>query len=88
MKRVALSLALVAVLGQLILPPMAMAERIPGDCNLDGVVDFTDFLILAPNYETEGDWEDGDFEGDGWVGDFDFAELQSTFGGSESDWDP
>lgn len=46
---------------------------LPGDANRDGVVNFTDLLTLARNYNTTGrTWSDGDFTGDGLVN---FADL-------------
>jgi hypothetical protein len=39
-----------------------------GDANLDGRVDYADFLILKANFGKSGRWwEDGDFNGDGKV---------------------
>lgn len=46
---------------------------LPGDTNLDGVVDFADLVVLARNYGmTSATWEQGDFDGDGKV---DFSDL-------------
>ena len=50
----------------------------PGDANLDGVVDFADFQILAANYSQSGRWwEQGDFNHDGVVDDLDLEALVS-----------
>jgi len=52
----------------------------PGDANLDGVVDFNDFLVIAANYNQEGSWSRGDFNGDGFVDFADFLALSRNFG--------
>jgi hypothetical protein len=49
------------------------ASHAAGDCNLDGVVDFTDFQILAANFGGDGEkdkrwWSQGDFNNDQVVG--------------------
>lgn len=51
-----------------------------GDANLDGKVNFKDFLILAENFGRAGGWAEGDFDGDGQVGFDDFAILADRFG--------
>jgi hypothetical protein len=50
---------------------------IPGDANLDGTVDGSDFAILANNYGvTSGaTWADADFNFDGAVNGTDFGIL-------------
>ena len=61
-----------------------------GDANFDGVIDFTDFLVLADNFgkRPEGEldrvyvWEEGDFNGDGIVDFSDFLALSENFGGA------
>ena len=53
----------------------------PGDTNLDGTVDFADFLIFAANFGTTGaSWSEGDFDADGSVGFTDFLLLSQWFG--------
>ncbi|HVT88504.1 MAG TPA: hypothetical protein VHD56_06600 [Tepidisphaeraceae bacterium] len=43
-------------------------DRIAGDANLDRMVDLSDMIIFAANWQTSGDtWMDGDFNGDGKV---------------------
>jgi hypothetical protein len=57
-------------------------NRIPGDANVDGDVDFTDLSILAQNYgATEGrTWFEADFNGDGAVGFADLSVLAQNYG--------
>jgi len=50
-----------------------LQQAIKGDTNLDGKVNFTDFVTLARSYgKTGADWSMGDFDYDGKV---DFADL-------------
>ena len=51
-----------------------------GDLNLDGFVDFNDFLGLATNFAQDGVWRDGDFTGDGRVAFDDFVAMARQFG--------
>lgn len=55
----------------------------PGDANLDGFVNFLDFLALAEQFGAEGTatWSGGDFDGDGSVNFADFLILANNFGG-------
>ncbi|MGB2823521.1 MAG: pre-peptidase C-terminal domain-containing protein [Phycisphaerae bacterium] len=55
-----------------------------GDVNLDGKVNFLDYLILKSNLGTPsgGKWADGDFDADGDVDRDDFAKLRGNFGRS------
>ena len=56
-------------------------ERVPGDADGNGVVDFADFLILSANFgRTDGSYADGDFDEDGSVGFSDFLILSGNFG--------
>ena len=52
-----------------------------GDTNLDGEVDFADFLVLSNNFGKTVDavWADGDFDGDGKVEFADFLILSGNF---------
>ena len=52
-------------------------STIPGDANLDGVVDDEDASILAAHWQMSGTatWTDGDFDGDGKVDDADASIL-------------
>jgi hypothetical protein len=54
-----------------------------GDTDVDGDVDFIDFLTLANNYGMPNmSWSAGSFDGDGDVDFSDFAALASSFGNS------
>ena len=53
---------------------------LPGDANLDGLVEFADFLLLAQGFGKPGGWRDGDFSGDGNVQFEDFLLLSGNFG--------
>jgi lysophospholipase L1-like esterase len=57
-----------------------------GDINLDGVVNGTDFGILAANFgrSVSNGWEQGDFNYDGSVNGSDFALLAANFGQSDA----
>jgi len=58
---------------------------IRGDVNLDGAVDFADFLILSANFgKDSAAWEDGDVNLDSVVDFADFLVLASNFGQRES----
>ena len=54
---------------------------IAGDADLDGDVDFSDFLALSPNFNNPGTfiWTQGDFDGDGDVDFSDFLALSPNF---------
>lgn len=59
------------------------AGTLPGDANIDGVIGFPDFLLLARSYGDEGaGWGGGDFDGDGSTNFGDFIQLSSSFGNS------
>ena len=51
----------------------------PGDANLDGTVNFLDFLSLQNAYRTSGGWTDGDFDFSGTVDFLDFLILQNHY---------
>jgi autotransporter-associated beta strand protein len=52
-----------------------------GDCNLDGIVNGTDFAILASHFgQAAPRWDAGDFNYDGVVNGTDFAMLAANFG--------
>jgi hypothetical protein len=53
-------------------PVMWVPHRLPGDANFDGIVNFSDLLILSQHYGQTGEWVDGEFSGGGTV---DFADL-------------
>ena len=51
-----------------------------GDADLDGRVDFGDFLTLSASFSsTDAVWETGDFDGDGEVAFADFLWLAANF---------
>jgi len=52
-----------------------------GDSNLDGAIDFTDFLRLSSNFGmNDASWAQGDFDGNGVVEFADFLILSRNFG--------
>lgn len=51
-----------------------------GDANLDGEVNFDDFVSLSTNFRQNGGWAAGDFDGSGGVGFADFVLLSTNFG--------
>ena len=53
-----------------------------GDANLDGAVDFNDFLSLSAYFREDGTWSDGDFDLDGRIDFSDFLLLAANFGES------
>lgn len=61
-------------------------SALPGDANLDGIVDVIDLDILGQNYDDPGPWrwDDGDFTGDGLVDLVDFDLLGNYFGAAWS----
>lgn len=57
------------------------AGTIFGDANMDGEVDFADFLTVSRNYgETDAGWEMGDFDGDKQVTFGDYLLVSQNFG--------
>ena len=56
-----------------------------GDADLNGFVQFADFLALSNSFGEEGGWAQGDFDGDGLVEFADFLVLSTNFGFSSSD---
>lgn len=57
-----------------------IANTFFGDANLDGTVNFTDFLALSASFDQSNGWAGGDFDGSG-VSDFaDFTILADNFG--------
>ncbi len=59
-------------------------NKIPGDANLDGVVNFPDFITLTTFFgESTGLWTRGDFDSDGRVALKDFVLLVQNFGNAD-----
>ena len=54
-------------------PLMRWQQWLPGDTNLDGVVEFNDFFTLQGNWQQPGDFSQGDLNGDGVI---DMADLE------------
>jgi len=59
---------------------LELANTTFGDANLDGQVDFADFLVLSVGFGESGSWSDGDFDGDGELAFSDFLLLADNFG--------
>lgn len=56
-------------------------NRLAGDANEDGKVDFADFLTLSANFgASQASWTEGDFDGNGQVQFGDFLILSGNFG--------
>ncbi len=51
-----------------------------GDADMNGEVDFGDFLALSGAFETDGGWSGGDFDGSGLTDFDDFLTLSGNFG--------
>jgi len=62
---------------------LGQTGTIPGDVNLDGTVNFPDFLALSANFGQAGrTWSQGDFDCSGDVAFPDFLALSANFGRS------
>ena len=58
-----------------------VAKTSPGDSDLDGDVDFVDFLGLANNFgQSPSSWSQGDFDGNNEANFLDFLALANNFG--------
>ena len=57
-----------------------LVGTLPGDADLNGGVDFDDFLSLASGFGEQLGWATGDFDGDEWVTFDDFLLLAANFG--------
>ncbi len=60
-------------------PLMRFQAWVPGDTNLDGIVEFNDFFTMEGNWNQLGTRADGDSNGDGLVNEDDFALLQQNW---------
>ena len=59
-------------------------NKLPGDANLDGVVNFPDFITLATFFgQSTGLWSRGDFDSNGRVAFEDFAILARNVGNAD-----
>lgn len=60
---------------------LELTNRLNGDADFDGEVQFSDFLILSENFgRADSKWSVGDFDSDGLVGFPDFLILSGNFG--------
>ncbi len=59
-----------------------LAGTLSGDSDLNGSVEFADFLTLSSSFGQAGGWGSGDFDGNGSVEFADFLALSRNFGGS------
>jgi hypothetical protein len=64
---------------------LAAAGLIKGDADGDGQVQFSDFAILADNFNMRGPYTDGDFNKDGEIQFPDFLILAKNFGQSSAE---
>jgi len=55
---------------------------LPGDADLNDVVDGLDYVVWSTNYHQTGGWVDGDFTGDGYVDGLDYIVWSSNYEGS------
>ena len=58
----------------------SVINTIPGDLDLNGRIEFADFLVLSTNFGKAGTYADGDADGDGLVAFSDFLLLSTNFG--------
>jgi hypothetical protein len=61
---------------------LTIADRLNGDADFDGEVQFADFVILSEQFAQAGLWSQGDFNADGEVQFPDFVILSNNFGQS------
>lgn len=59
---------------------LLVCRTVAGDTDLDGDVDFTDFLVLSANFGMSGGWTEGDFNQNGTVDFDDFLAQSANFG--------
>jgi hypothetical protein len=57
-----------------------LTDRLPGDADFDGSVQFPDFVALADSFGQPGAWSQGDFDCTGDVQFPDFVILADNFG--------
>jgi hypothetical protein len=61
---------------------ISSGNKLNGDAEFDGQVQFADFVILSSNFGKSGVWSQGDFDVDGVVQFGDFVILSNNFGQS------
>ena len=62
------------------LPAVIVRYTLPGDANLDGVVNTSDFVLLAQGFSTANSlWNQGDFTYNGNTNALDFNAIASNF---------
>jgi hypothetical protein len=54
-------------------------ETVMGDINEDGIVNFSDYLLLSQNFNKTGEWSQGDLSGDGVINFSDYLLLSQNF---------
>lgn len=59
---------------------LQLAGSLTGDTDLNGAVDFSDFLTMSASFGSEGSWSHGDFDCNGSVEFPDFLALSAEFG--------
>lgn len=59
-------------------------DTLIGDANVDGYVDFVDFLAMSSHFGQAGSWFEGDFNEDEVIDFEDFLLLAKSFGQSTS----
>ncbi|HUU31791.1 MAG TPA: dockerin type I domain-containing protein [Phycisphaerae bacterium] len=59
---------------------MVPEPPLPGDANLDHVVDALDYVVVSNNYGTGSTWIEGDVNGDGAVNALDFVVISNNYG--------
>ena len=59
---------------------LASVNRLSGDLDLNGQVEFADFLVLSGNFGSEALWSGGDLDGSGLVEFADFLAFSNNFG--------
>lgn len=61
---------------------LELSNRLNGDTDFNGNVEFADFLVLSGSFAKDATWTRGDFDANGNVGFADFLILSSNFGKS------
>ena len=66
------------------IPRIVTDDTLIGDANVDGYVDFVDFLAMSSHFGQAGSWFEGDFNEDEVIDFEDFLLLAKSFGQSTS----